>query len=571
MRLRRFLEFCVERVLAAPDAPLKEYTIGVEVFGKPASFDPRMDSIVRVEAHRLRVKLEAYYRDAPGGGSVKIRLPQRGYKPMLVSSSAGSGRTRGEPEAGPGIRSLALLPLANPGGIPEDEYFGDGLTEELIDLLTRFERLRMVAWNSSRLYRGKMVDLRRVGKDLGVEVVVEGSLRRTERGLRIGMRLVQVADGVYLWSETFERGLSEMFALRREICEAVVDAIRVHLGVPSIKEAPLISDVSPEVYNACLRGRHYMAKRTAPAMAKAIECFEQAVAAGSGFAGAYAGLASACLLLSTYGDHAPNTMMPRARHAARHAIKLGHSDAEAHAALGVVRAVYELDWAGAEREFRLAIGGQPGCAQAHVWYAHACLTPLARFEEAIEEMRRALELDPLSTVALAIAAWELYAAGRPEQARERCRHALELEPHFYLPRVVLGALLEREGKLDQALDEYREALRCSGESPFVMGHVGRVLARMGRSREALEVLANLRELSRRRFVSEVDFATVHLGLGEVEAAIECLYRAHENRSSRLCLVGVDPFFESLRGHDRYGALLRAVFRGQQKNSPLLQR
>jgi TolB-like protein/tetratricopeptide (TPR) repeat protein len=571
VRLRRFLEFCVERVLAEPDAPLKEYTIGVEVFRKPASFDPRLDSIVRVEAHRLRAKLAAYYRDAPDGGSVKIDLPRRGYKPTLQSYSAASGPVRGKTETGPGIRSLALLPMANPGGIPEDEYFGDGLTEELIDLLTRFENLRMVAWNSSRLYRGKVVDLRRVGKDLGVEVVVEGSLRRTERGLRIGMRLVQVADGVYLWSETFERGLSDLFMLRREICEAVVDALQVHLAVPSIKPAPLISDVSPEVYHACLRGRHYMTKRTAAATAKAIECFEKAIATGSRFAGAHAGLASACVLLSTYGDHAPNTMMPRARDSARHALELGRPDAEAHAALGVVRAVYELDWAGAEREFRLAIGGQPGCAQAHMWYAHTCLTPLARFEEAFEEMRRVLELDPLSTVGLAIAAWGFHAAGRSEQAREHCRHALELEPHFYLPRLVLGALLEMEGKLDQALEDYREALKYSGGGPIPMGYMGRILARMGRSREALEVLANLREMSRRRFVSEVDFATVHLGLGDVEAAIECLYRAHDNRSSRLCWVRVDPLFELLRGHERFRALLRVIFRGQPKDSPLFKR
>ncbi|MCE5309191.1 MAG: hypothetical protein LLG20_16240 [Acidobacteriales bacterium] len=429
-RLRILLKFCVERTLEQPDVPLREYTIGVEAFDKPASFDPRLDPIVRVDAHRLRVKLEQYYRCAPEAGGVKIRLAPRDYRPVFDTLPAGEA------------------------GVPPEE--------------------------SSR-----------------------------------------------------------------------------------------IPEAGSEMYNTYLLGRHHMSKRTAGSLEKATVCFKRVIQAHPSFAGAHAGLAAARGLLSSYGYREPAMMMPNARDAAMCALQLDESDAEAHAALGVVRAVYELDWDGAQREFVLAFNSRSGCAEAHLWYAQWCLLPLARFDEADDEMRRALGLDPLSAVAFSLAGWGRYAAGSDEQAREYCRHALELERHFYLPWLVLGALFEKKGALDRALESFREASHYSGNSHLVMGHVGRVLALMGRSQEAREILIGLRKMSHERFVSEVDFAMVHLGLGEVDAAIECLFRARKSRSTRLVLVGVDPFFAPLRRQARYRALLSEVFQGQPAIQSLL--
>jgi len=429
-RLQVFLKFCVERTLEQPDLPLREYTIAVEAFGKPASFDPRLDPIVRVDAHRLRVKLEQYYRRAPETGGVKISLARRGYRPVFDALQDGQ----------PGVRSKI----------------------------------------SSR-----------------------------------------------------------------------------------------IPDAGSEMYNTYLLGRHYMKKRTAGGVEKAAACFTSVIQSYPGFAAAHAGLAAACVLRSSYGYGEPAIVMPKARDAAMSALQLDESNAEAHAALGAVRAVYELDWDGAQREFALAVKCQRDCAQAYVWHAHWCLLPLARFGEAGDEMRRALQLDPLSAVAFSLAAWGRYAAGDDEQAREYCRHALELERHFYLPWLVRGALFEKKGTLDQALESFREASRYSGGNHLVMGHMGRVLVRMGRSQEAREILAGLRKMSHGRFIPAVDCAMVHLGLGEVDAALECLFRARENRPSRLVLVGVDPFFAPLRQHASYRALLSEVFRGQSAIQSLL--
>jgi len=429
-RLQVFLKFCVERTLEQPDLPLREYTIAVEAFGKPSSFDPRLDPIVRVDAHRLRVKLEQYYRRAPEAGGVKISLARRDYRPVFDALQ------EGEP----------------------------GVTPEM---------------------------------------------------------------------------------------------------------ASRIPEAGSEMYNTYLLGRHYTKKRTAGSLEKATVCFKRVIQAHPSFAGAHAGLAAARVLLSSYGYREPAMMMPNARDAATCALQLDESDAEAHAALGVVRAVYDLDWDGGQREFVLAFNSRSACAEAHLWYAQWCLLPLARFDEADDEMRRVLGLDPLSAVAFSLAGWGRYAAGKDEQAREYCRHALELERHFYLPWLVLGSLFEKKGALDRALESFREASCYSARSHLVMGHVGRVLALMGRSQEAREILMGLRKMSHERFVSAVDFAMVHLGLGEIDAALECLSRARQNRSTRLVLVGVDPFFAPLRQHARCRTLLSEVFQGQPAIQSLL--
>lgn len=559
-RLQALLAYCVEHAIEKPGLPIKEYTLGVEVLGKPTSFDPRLDPVVRVDAHRLRAKLEQHYRKATSPPCVKIRFPERGYVPIFEITGGASGNAE---KAGAGIRSLVLLPLANLSGTVEDGLLCDGLAEELIEVLVRFEHLRVMAWNSVRLYRGKVADLRRIGKELDAEAAIEGYLQRADGTVRIGLRLVRIADGAYLWTETFDCGPGSLLPLREDLRNSILDALRPSLAVPIPTLTCRVPNVSPEVCHTYLRGRHHLTKRTATALENAVACFEEVIRANPRFAGARAGLAAACVMLSAYGDRASKVMMPRAREEARRALRLDKSDAEARTALGAVLAVFDLDWLGAEREFQLVLASRPGHAQARLWFAQTCLVPQARFEEAFEEMRIVGELDPLFSVAFAITAWSCYAAGRSGEARQYCRHALELEPHFHLPLLVLGSLDEREGRFEQALEQYRESWKYSGGSSAARSHTGRVLARLGRKQEALEVLSDLRQLSRERHISAVDFAMVHLGLGEEETALDYLYRAYGDRSSRLMWVGVDPFFERLRGNERYRALMRRLFPAQR--------
>ena len=436
-RLRAFLSYCVEQTLQAPHLPLKEYAIGVQALGNPALFDPRLDPIVRVDAHRLRLKLERYYRDVAPNGRIRICFPNRGYRPVFELRSAGAS--------------------------PAHSVAGTSMP------------------------------------------------------------------------------------------------------------APPPPDISRESYRSYLRGRHYLARRTADAVEKAAACFEKALDETPEFSDALAALASAYVLLGVSGDCAPNAVMPKARQAALSALRVHEEDAEAHAALGVVRAVYEYDWAAAEREFQRAIAAQPDRAEAHLWYGHFCLLPLGRFEEAAQQIRLALEMNPLHAVGFALGAWGHYVAGQFEEAWEYCRQALDLEPYYYLPRLLQGSLLEKVGKLEQALSQYQESLSCSGDSALPLGHIGRVLARMGRLRQAREVLARLHALSQKRYVAAVNFAMVHLGLGEVDTAVVWLQRAWHNRCSLLAWLGLDPFFEPLRRHAVGCALLRKIFRGQAANGPLFQR
>jgi len=304
---------------------------------------------------------------------------------------------------------------------------------------------------------------------------------------------------------------------------------------------------------------------------KAVACFEKALDEAPKFSDALAALASAYVLLGVSGDCAPDVVMPKARQAALSALRAKEQDAAAHAALGVVRAVYEYDWAAAEQEFQRAIAAQPDLAEAHLWYGHFCLLPLGRFEEASQQIRLALDINPLHAVGFALGAWGHYIAGQFEEAWEYCRQALDLEPYYYLPWLVQGSLFEKDGKLEQALAHYQKSLSCSGDSALPLGHAGRVLARMGHLEQAREVLARLQALSEQRYIAAVNFSMVHLGLGEMQTAAEWLQRAWNNRCSLLAWLGWDPFFEPLRRHAVGRALVRKIYRGQAENTPLFGR
>jgi serine/threonine-protein kinase len=553
-----FLRFAVEEALRDGGSKLKEYVIGVEVFGKPESFDPRIDSCVRVEAHRLRAKLREYYQAEGRDDPVEIRFLKRGYLPVFRRREGTDGRwkeSRPTPQGAGAGRSVALLPFTCLSDELDDEYFSDGLTEELIRTLSGVQGLRVLTWNSGLPFRGRAAELDEIRKRLGVAAVLQGSVRRARGRLRVAAKLISVEDGGCLWSERYERDSEDAFAVQDEIARVIGKAMSLRLPDPA--ERPLTRRCldSPQAYQLYLRGRHHWGRRTAEELQRAAELFQQALATDPTYAPAHAGLADSYALLTYYGPYPPGKLMPKARAAAERALELDSRLGEAHATLGWIRSVYDWDLAGAEGEFQQALALNPGYATAHLWYADACLAPMERLEEAMAHLECAQELDPLSlTIPISLGAM-FCQAGQPERGVEQYEQALELQPNFYLAHWNLGLLLEQQSMPDKAVAAFQLARAFSGDAPFLLAAVGHAYGLLGKRDEANELLRELEKISRWRFVSPWNLGTVHLGLGEINRAFECLERACQFRCSDLIWLKRDPRTKPLHKDRRFQSLL----------------
>jgi serine/threonine-protein kinase len=333
--MQRFLTFCVEAALRG-EAP-KEYVVGTAVFDRKDGYDPRVDPIVRVEARRLREKLEQYYSQAGVADEVIIQLPKGSYTPLVERRGASSAS---QPRARPA--AIAVLPFSNLSKDPEDDYFSDGLTEELIHRLTRVEGLRVLAWPSASRLRG-WDDDSAIRSKLDIDFVLRGSVRRGAGGVRITAQLVDAATGEFRWSEGYSRALSDLLLLQEEIAGSIVSTLRLTLRGPSTSATP-----NAESHNLCMKGRFLAGRRTVEAIRKSIACYEDAAAADPRNAVAFAGLADGLSLLAEYADVPPSATMERAREYALRALELDPFLAEAHVSLAIIRAQFEWQWESAE-------------------------------------------------------------------------------------------------------------------------------------------------------------------------------------------------------------------------------
>jgi len=349
-RLCRFLRFSVEQALAGNSGRLKEQIIGVEVFDRKPDYDPRIDPIVRVEARRLRSKLRAYYMSPGRGDSIVIGLPKGAYLPFFKLRSAAApgypGRASRTAVAGSTAlgasarKSIVVLPFTNLMEGGGDDYFSDGLTEELIHLLTRVSSLRVVAWDSASQLRGRERDLSGIRQQLRVDTVLRGSVRRTAERVRVTAQLIDSESGDYLWSETYDRRLENVFAIQEEMAQAIVQALQLKLTGLRQPEVPRRAPVLA-CYNLCLQGRFHANKRTEDGLRKSVERFEEAILADESCAEAYAGLADAYSLLADYGLLNLAEAVPKARAAAERALELDPQSAEANVSLAFVRSLFE--------------------------------------------------------------------------------------------------------------------------------------------------------------------------------------------------------------------------------------
>jgi serine/threonine protein kinase/Flp pilus assembly protein TadD len=457
------------------------------------------------------------------------------------------------------IPSIAVLPFTNMSADPENEYFSDGLAEDLINALTNLGQLRVVSRTSSFAFRGKETDIREIGRKLSVDTVLEGSVRKAGKRLRITAQLVNVKDGYHLWSERFDREMEDIFAIQDEISQAIVDALKITLVGAAEGSKIRRPTENIEAYNLALRGRYFWSKRTERGLQKAIECYEQAIALDAGYAPAHVGLADCYCLLAAYHIKSPAESMPQARAAAATAMKLDPKLAEAWEAKGHVRLLDDWNWTEAEREYRKAVELNAAYATAHQRLALLlCLS--GRFDDARQEIGRARELEPLSLIISADVGLVSYMARDFERALEQCLATLDTDPSFGVAHFIHGLTLEQLGRFEDAIAAFDRAKNNTGGIAVTLGALGHAHAKAGDADEARFLLEEAREMAERRFVSPYSLATIHLGLGETDAALDCLERAVREKSVWLIHLHMktDPRLDSLRIHPRLDVLMKTA-------------
>jgi serine/threonine protein kinase/Tfp pilus assembly protein PilF len=454
--------------------------------------------------------------------------------------------------------SIAVLPFTNLSADKEQDYFCDGMAEEIINALTHVEGLRVVARTSAFAFKGKQEDIREIGKKLNVETLLEGSVRKAGNRVRISAQLVNVADGYHLWSERFDREMEDVFAIQDEISLAIVDKLKVKLlGEEKVALVKRYTD-NFEAYNLHLKGRYFWNKRTEGDLKKAIAYFEQAIQSDPSFAPAYAGLAESYNDLPNYSSFPPDQAYPKAKEAALEALELDNTLAEAHASLGLIRSEYEWDWSGAEKEFKQAIELNPACVTAHYWYG-LLLAYLGEFNRAIKEMKRALELDPLSLVIHKHLGLILLLAGQLDEAIEVLKKGMEMEPNAIFMHWLMALALGRKGLYKEAITETQKEKELHKECPPIIdASLGVAYIRMGEIDKGKEVLKDLLKTANNRYIPPYALAWLHFALGSDDEGFIWLEKAYEQRDIWLRYLKVDTSLESLRSDPRFLALMKKM-------------
>jgi TolB-like protein/Tfp pilus assembly protein PilF len=463
----------------------------------------------------------------------------------------GSGRS---PE-----KSIAVLPFENLSRDPDNAYFTEGVQEEILTRLAKVSDLKVIARTSTQRYKSAPENLSQIGAQLGVAHILEGTVQRVAENVRVSVQLINAADEAHLWAETYDRKLTDIFAVESEIAKTIADTLRARLSDPEQHAITARPTENAEAYQLYLKGRYFWNKRTGAGLKKAIDYFNQAIGKDPNYALAYAGLADGYGLLSGFGAASPKDSWPQAKAAAKKALELDNTLGEAHASLAQALFAYDFNFAEANREFRRAIELSPNYATAHQWYGQGGLAPLGQFEDAIAEMKRALELDPLSVIINADLGSVLCSARHYDEAIEQLRKTIEMDPRFYYAHWNLGVALESKGLVDQAVVEYEKAIALD-DDPLSPGLLAHLYAKMGQKEKALQIQERLREVSKERYVTPYIFAIIHLGLGEKDQAMAFLEKTYEDRDGyNIAFVKVDPFFDSLRGDPRFQAFVQKIF------------
>ena len=480
---------------------------------------------------------------------------------LLLSAGAGEiTPALGTPTAmrrAPQPAGLAVLPFVNLSSDPENEYFSDGMTEELINALTKVTGLRVTARTSAFAFKGKDIDVREIGQRLNVASVLEGSVRRAGNHLRITAQLVNAADGYYVWSETYDRGIADVFAVQDELSRAITASLKVRLTEANAQLEPPTENF--DAYTLYLKGLYALNRRSVEGYREAIEFFSAALVKDPTYALPHAGNAYAYALLGFdwYGGLSSREAMPLAKASALRALELDENLAEAHAALAVIRMLFEWDWAGAEASFRRAIELNPGYAPAHHWFS-LFLSTRNRHSESLREIIKARELDPLSLIINQNVGRAYHIARRYDEAIEEFQRTVGIEPRFFTGHVMLAQSLCQLSRYEEAMTALRSAQAVAGPRPVILAQLAYVYSRTGQLDVARQTLQELTDLAGREHVPLYYLALAHCAVGEESAALDLMETAYDQRSSVLPWLSIDVAWGSLRHHPRFVRLLERL-------------
>ncbi len=449
-------------------------------------------------------------------------------------------------------RSIAVLPFVRLSDDKEDEYFSDGLAEEIINALTKVAGLKVIARTLAFAFRGKDPDVRTIGERLGVETILEGSLRRVGNRLRVSAQLIRVADASHLWSERYDREMTDIFAMQDDISQGIADALKVRFAPPRGRTTNV------EAFQSLLKGLYWYQRYTADSLGKAKEAFGRAIESDASYAPAYAGLAVFYLGLGALSIKRMTEMAPLAKSAAEKALAIDSALSEAHSVLGVVIGAVEYDWELAAQHFLAAMAVHPVPPLVRVRYALYFLTPLGRFEEAVEQYRRALETDPLSMMVHFGLSFALYCQRRYDRAIEHAEKAVDLYPDHWLVHFAMGLALSQIDALPSAITSLEKTLDLSPSFTLAAGFLAAAYARAGRHAAADQLIANRMEGSAKHFVSPACFAVYYAALGEPEKMFEFLQAALSERDPYLTRMDAEPYFQPFRSDPRYRDLLKGM-------------
>lgn len=555
-RLKRFLSFIVEETMAGRGEHLKEFVVGVEVFGKADSFDPRNDPIVRVQARRLRAQISRYYREEAPDTELVIELPKGGYAPVFRQVKTTSVR-RTLRSALVSRNTAVVIPFTDHSESGDQKYFCEGLSQEIIHVLAGIEEIRLMAWNDASP-GGFQNAIKAAAQQSNAAVVVTGSVRKAGSDVRITMSLIDTASGCYLWSHSIDRALNNIFTVQEEVARMVVEQLKRELSGGAQSGHIRQPSQNLAAYNLYLQGRFHLNQRTEEGLRRAVDFFEKAIAESEQYAQAYSGLSDAYGLLGHYGVLTPSEVWTKAASNAAWAVLNDQNSAEAHTSLAHVKSTQDWDWLGAEQEFKRAIELDPRYPTARHWYAISCLTPLARLDEACEEMMLAQALDPISSIIGRDLARIYYYMQDYDAALEQCDHNIELNPHFSPAYWILGLVQEQRGDYEESAAAFQRAIQLSPGSPIMKAALGRTFALSGKQAEALRILKELHELAEKRYVSPFELAAIHFALGHSDEGFQWLSKAFQDRCFELVCLWVDPRWESLRSNPRFQKLFEQL-------------
>jgi len=455
------------------------------------------------------------------------------------------------------IDSLAVMPFVNASSDPELEYLSDGLTENLINGLSRASHLKMIAHNSVFPYKGKEIDAQRVGKDLGVQAVLMGRVAQHGNDLSVSVELIDARDRSHLWGEHYDRQATDLAFLQKELAQDIANNLRLQFGPE--EQAPSRKNYTDnvEAYRLYLKGRYFWNKRTEAGLRKGIEFFQQAIEQDPNYALAYAGLADSYIIMANWRYAPPRDSYAKAKAAALRALELDNRLPEALTSLAYTTLLYDRDWKASESGFQQALALNPNYASAHHFYS-ICLMTSGRQSEALAEITRAQDLDPLSLIITSVHGWIYYEGREFDRAVYQYTKTLEMDPKYVPALLDLGATYLRNGEYGKAISRFEEAKTAGGETGRILADVAQAYALSGRRADALQILRRLEHPSEPEFISTWDLALVHVALNDKVVAIDLLEKAAAERVGWVILLGVDPAFDSLRAEPRFDKLIQQV-------------